>query len=471
MSKLSEVIIHGQLADVEKLLASGEKIDEIDVYGYTPLIETVIAGKYDIAEFLLKLGAKVDLPDLTRQTPLFWAANFNNHAMCKLFLEYGADPNGYSLSSQPVLAYPLLRGQSKVKNLLLDSGAKLSFAQDYTNTKLLAHRYELVGFADIVNTKGVLIEIEFEGFYLEFTLALIRDSIYRFKKNFAARPWRKVFRHIGKIYKALQLASKLYHYQHIMINYKEFEPEIDRLLKANFMLIPVAYAGHAITFIKYGNIFAKCDRGENSKVEGTAIIYQIQNQENLNKEFLKHLIYVSKPREFVDQKIQEVLGLKPIVRLPISPQITGNCSWANVEGSVAVMLFILLASEYGTVNKEQLLECQDIAMGFYTDWVNWEKDNSLNESIRSFYEADDPARRMSKATILAAVLFQGCHYNNDDELEKAEKILPILTRPEYKFILRNYIEINTKRNVSQAGKNLLHVLDMCGYSEGDFYDE
>ena len=66
-------------------------------------------------------------------------------------------------------------------------GADPEFALDYINTKLLGHRYELRGYADIVDQEGRFTELSYEGFILEFTLDVVRQSLADFKNNYAAR--------------------------------------------------------------------------------------------------------------------------------------------------------------------------------------------------------------------------------------------------------------------------------------------
>ncbi len=57
------------------------------------------------------------------------------------------------------------------------------------------------------------------------------------------------------------------------------------------MLLPVSYRSHAITFIRHGDLFAKCDRGVGKKNEVPINIFQIGNKRALNTEFLTDLLY------------------------------------------------------------------------------------------------------------------------------------------------------------------------------------
>src|SRR5206468_3297732 len=105
--------------------------------------ETAIIDNPKLTEILLNHGANANMQDVTGGTALQWAAENNNLALCKLLLEHGANPNAYNFSGQPVLVMPMLRRQTELRQLLLSGGANLAFAQDYINTKLLGHLFEL----------------------------------------------------------------------------------------------------------------------------------------------------------------------------------------------------------------------------------------------------------------------------------------------------------------------------------------
>ena len=63
------------------------------------------------------------------------------------------------------------------------------------------------------------------------------------------------------------------------------------VLGEELLILPVAYRGHAITFIRCGHFWAKCDRGENSLKEGSVNIYRMSNPHCIDADFLKHLLY------------------------------------------------------------------------------------------------------------------------------------------------------------------------------------
>ena len=128
-------------------------IDFLDEYGYTPLIQTAIVNNVEMAKLLVEHGVDVNMADLTGRAALHWAIDNENIELTTLLLENKADPNIYTIASQPVLVKPILRNNNELKFLLCRFDADATFANDYINTKLLGHRFELKGFVDIVDPK------------------------------------------------------------------------------------------------------------------------------------------------------------------------------------------------------------------------------------------------------------------------------------------------------------------------------
>lgn len=460
-TQLADAIIYNETEKVEALLKKGADVNELDPYGYTPLIEAAIANNLSMAQLLLQHRAKINGTDLLGSTALFWAAENNNIPLSKLLLANGADANAYTTYGQPVLVKPLMRRQHDLKELLYQHGASLTFAQDYIQTKLLGHRFELKGRNNILDHKGKFIEIDLEGFILEFTLAIILDSLSQFKNNFAARGMRDYFDDIQAIIDAFNVAGELIKYQQYMIDLNKYHERIDKIIEhSELLLIPMGYEGHAITFIKLGNLWAKCDRGENSKTEPAVSISRIRNPHAPNKDFIKFLLYKKHNRRFVNQEINKMLDLEPLTTLPLSSQITGNCSWANIEASIPTMFFMLLFNN--KKSSARISELSEKAMAFYFQWREWDKDRALHETIENFYFAS-PARKACIAALLAAVLFQTCRYDHDKDLPRINKILAIFSSfKEYTYILKSYLKIYTQEHKTNLGNNLVQILDIAG---------
>lgn len=459
MRTLADEIIYGSAQGVRQLLDAGEAINVIDEYGFTPLIESVIFNKLDVAKMLLDRGAYVNAPDASGQNGLHWAVDYKYRDMVKLLLDYKADPNAYNKACQPVLTFPLLRGQEDLKELLYQAGADLDFAQDFINTKLVGHRYELEGQTHVMDTNRKFILVDFEGFFLEFTLSIVCDSLQRYKNNFAAKHLRSYFNHIKQMLASYEVASELISYQHFEPVYQQHEARINELLDNNLLLIPVAYEGHAVTCIICDDLWIKVDRGWNAKIEGSVVVYRIKNRRQLTKDFIKQLIYKKQSRQFVNEGINQILDLQKIAEIPLPLQIIGNCSWANVEGSVAAMIFATSMHEFDIYDHNTLVQNIHHAMKFFNEWREWDKDRALEETIKSFYHAN-PERQATKAELLAMVLVYKCKYDNDRDLIRAEKIFRVLAEPACQFIIHKFIKVYIEDETTPYGENLIHLLDL-----------
>lgn len=455
---LSKKIIFNSAQELRHALSFGIEMNVVDEYGYTPLVQTAIVNSIDKALALLQAGAHVDFPDLTGRTALSWAASNANYELCELLLQYGAKPNSYTNVGQSVLVIPFLRRQKNINELLFKHGGSLNFALDFINAKILGHRFELEGRVDIVDAEGTFLETEVEGFYFEFSLDLVTHSLSDFANNFGGKHLRSYFPKLNMIIEALHKATELLRYQHYLIDVKEHQSVIDSLLDNEMLILPVAFSGHAITLIKFWDWLIRCDRGEFGKKNGTIIIYYMRNPHLITKSLVKELLYKRQYAESINEGLAQHLNLEIAWQLPLSPQIAGNCSWANVEAVVPALMFMLLLQESGGRDIE---EAQKNAFEFYNEWVEWDRSRALHFCLESFYEAS-PARKASKAALLAAILFQACKYDTEADRAKAGKILPILSLPEYDYILKSYVQVFSQDRNNIYLKNLREFMDDFG---------
>jgi hypothetical protein len=311
---LSAEILQGTLQGVEKRLAAGAPVNILDEYGYTPLIHAAVTNRYDVAALLLKNNAQTDLIDITGSTALHWAVDNNNIEMCKLLLQYGANPNAYSANGQPPLFYPLVRKNRELIDLLLKHGANFEFAKDFVESKLVGHRFELQGHSDVVTPEGLFLSMDLEGFYIELTLSIIRESLERFINSYVARRMNIHENELHQIINSFINASKLREFKHISKDIDTNKDVIVTLIKSDLLLLPVSYKGHAITFIKHGGFLGKCDRGVN-KMTDPIVIHTIGKPEKLNEDFYLHLLYDRHTEREMKVEIYQSLGFKPTCQI------------------------------------------------------------------------------------------------------------------------------------------------------------
>lgn len=448
-------IIQGVMPDWDAYLRAGEGLNDYDAYGYTPLMETAICRQPHIAEALLARGGiELEKKDAAGRTALHWAVDNQDNAIIEALLSRKANPNAYTNAGMPALVYPLLREQQDIKNILYRYGARVDFALDYIYAKLLGHRFELSGFVDVINAKGEFIELDYEGFVLEFTVALMGDSLRRFTGSYATKHLREHFPRIYHLMDGINIAEELLKMQHVPRLEATQRARLADLVCQPMLVLPVASAGHAIGFLKYRNLLAKVDRGENSLKEGSVNLYEITLPTVFDAQFLEKFIMKKQPRAFFHEAINALLGLKLVAKIDIPSQIVGNCSWANMQALLPAALVLQSLYERGDAS-------QTLAKALYESWQEWDKDRALDESIQRFYQAD-PARKASIAAMLAAVLFQACDYDNPAHRGRAEKILPILDNAEYRYILDSYLRVYCEQRLSYRGNNLLKILDDCG---------
>ena len=456
---LSDAIIEGNLSEVESHLKKGGTINYLDEYGFTPLIQAAIVKNNDIAVLLLKAGARVDIVDASGQTALHWAIDHDNNDLVQMLLKQGANPNSYTAHGQPALFYPILRGRKPLINMLIQHGADINFAKDYINAKLIGHRYELQGLCNIVNANGAFIEIDLEGFYLEFTIDIIRDSLIRFLNSYEAHRMRLPENEIQTIIQSFKNASYLREYKHYSKVAEQHRDNIQELIKMDLLLLPVSYRGHAITIVKHGDFLAKCDRGV-KKMTDPIVINTMGQQAPLNLEFYMSLLYKRQTDRFLKTDLYNILDLHPFVKLPITHQITGNCSWANVEASVPTMLFMLLYDKAKQESSKEKMVTQ--CMDFYKTWGQWDKDRSLEDWVLDFDKATF-TRQKSKCDLMGSILFQACNPQKQTDITRAKRILTYLMRPHFKFVLRSYCNVYLRGSrTPPEGRRFKALLDACG---------
>lgn len=454
MMSIATEIISGQMPHFESYIQQGVSLDDLDEYGFTPLIECAIARQLEIAKALVKAKVEIDKPDITGRTALHWAVYQDDFELTQFLLEQGANPNAYTNDGLAILVYPVLRRQDTVKHLLYQFGAKLDFALDFIHAKLLGHRYSLQGSLDVLNAKGGFIEVNYEGFILEFTVALVKDALYRFVSSFSTRHLREHFTYLYPVMDAFDTAAALLQLQNIRHLTEAHHAYLSQVLQEPMLILPAASRGHAIGFVRYKEWWAKIDRGEHAQKEGSVNIYKIRHPEALTVSFLEAFLFQRQPRKFFHEAINQILGLEPVAKLPIEPQTVGNCSWANIQALIPAAYFMqqLEQSESSSTSD---------AMFLYETWVTWDQDRALEEALHRFYHAN-ALRKASIAGMLAAVLFQACDASIPHDLERAEKILTVVGLAEYAYILNSYLEVYCVERLTERGNNLLKILDDCG---------
>ena len=458
MISLANAIIQEDVTAIKQLVHAGLDVNQLDEYGFRPIIEAAIIDNLSISKWLLHQGADPNQQDVVGGTALHWAADNNNVDLCQCLLQYKANPNAYNFAGQPVLVMPMLRRQKSLIKLLVNAGADQVFAQDYINTKMLGHIFELVGVTHIVDPRNHFVEIDFEGFFLEITLGLIANSLLQFQNHFAARQLRRYSALTQLIIQALQRASQLIKYQQYRVDIKKHQQAINDLLKEDLLVIPIGYEGHAIAFIRYHDIWVKCDRREDSRLYDNIMFYRMEYPDRLTHNFIKSLIYKKQTSQFINEELDRYLGLSPLTELKIEAQISGNCSWANIEATIPAIFFLILMQLNNRIDAHH----KTLALNYFQRWRDWNKERALNFCIQS-YERGDAIRKASHAEILAAILFQRCDKHHPQDQAVIESILTLLLNSPYQALLKNYLRVYYYESYTEQGKQFAELLKEHGY--------
>jgi hypothetical protein len=448
---ISEEIVQGHDFVAMELVKQGHDVNELDDYGFTPLIESVIFNKIKIADLLLEYGAIVDLEDYLGQTALFWSCDLDLFDFCKLMLEYNADPNHPNTSGQVPLVYPLLRENSKITDLLIRAGAVESVARDFIEMKVIGHRFELIGSTLIADAKGELIDVDYEGFILEFTTKMLSDSLTKFFHEHSNKILNEYKHELRMICNAILSSSNLMKLKP-KLDVTVDSQEIRKILSSDLVILPVSYEGHAITFVKYKNLLAKCDRGVHVK-EDTITIYHVENTMFLNHSFLKDLVFKNKSSDYIKTELPKILNLKKLITLPARQQVSGNCSWANMEAVIPASMFLLKA--YGKSNdRAYLTNLKNNVISLFNEWVEWDKNRSINELFENF-ENRPLERRIPIILCLCNILVQRTDPDVPSEFNRAKKICEFIQKTNFKGIL----SIAISKYLSKVGIKHLRKLD------------
>ena len=457
MKSLSDAIIAKDKVACEYFLRQGADVNALDEYGFTPLIETAIVNDQQLFDLVLSSGAQVNEQDLNGNTPLHWAVENANEYMIDQLLKHKANPNLYNKSGQSVLTIAFMRQQESLKKKLYKSGADLNFTKDFINTKLLGHRFELIGRVDIVDTEGMFVEINYEGFFLEFSIALIRNALSEFRQHFIAKSLLKYDKQLNQVVHALTTSAHLAQY----IQYQTQDSRRKSIIKtmlANDLLqiIPIAHNGHALTFIKYNEYLVISDRQQDIKLVNTLGVYRIEHPKAWNESLLYELIYVKKPRDYFEKRFFSLLSLKLKNKIIMRSQISGNCSWANVEASIPSALYLLMSKK--NASHPPVVGFSHPALSIFLKWQAWDKSRELQFCIDSF-KAASPAAKASKAALLAAILFQRLNAEVLEDVALAKRILPILETPGYEYVLESYKDVYCRYIPYRSGKNLMALIE------------
>jgi uncharacterized protein len=135
---LHEAAANGDVEEINKLIAAGEKVDLQDSKSRTPLFVAVFLKKYDAVGALLKAGANPNRLDTERYDVVTIAAAANDVEMLKILLAGGASAkNVTSRYDGTALIAAAHLGHAEIVKLLIAAKAPLNHVNNLGWTALM----------------------------------------------------------------------------------------------------------------------------------------------------------------------------------------------------------------------------------------------------------------------------------------------------------------------------------------------
>ena len=453
---LANAIIHQRAELVEQAISMGADVNALDEYGFTPLIEAAIVNDLAITKSLIEAGAKADGEDMVGSTALHWAVQNNNLDLARLLLKHGADANAFTQSSEMPYVKAILSDYKEMAALLLKNGADETFARDYINLKLLGHRYALRGYVDILTPRGTVTEVNLEGFVPEFSLGVILKSLREYTVSYAAKHNAEYFSEFSDICDMLNDALQLLLMKDYLGNpdHKQ-QQQIRAILSQNRLVLPITSEGHLLMLIRFDDLLVICDRRRDERVINGIRVFRMHNPAAFNYQLCNFLLYEKKEISYIYEQLPNILKLQLVSRIMIEPQMTGNCSWANAEATIPVLLQLLHHD-----NLPEVTDCDSLAIKLLRQWGEWDRKRALHFFTSSFDGAPD-GRRAMIASLALMIVFQRCNVKNQDDVQLALELAPIFMQPEFQYLIDSYTATYLQRVKTAAGENFQQIIDLC----------
>jgi hypothetical protein len=149
----------GDIAEIERLIAEGEKPNIQDANSRTPLIVAAFRRQHAAARALIRLGANVNALDAQRYDVLTIAAADNDPEMLRIALDGGADPAAItSPYNGTALIAAAHRGHVEVVRMLIAAKAPLDLVNSLGWSALLEAIVLGNGDANHVATVAALVK-------------------------------------------------------------------------------------------------------------------------------------------------------------------------------------------------------------------------------------------------------------------------------------------------------------------------
>ena len=121
---------------IKTLVQQGQRIDETNPSGNTPLLDALLKKDQDKAKVLIDLGASLSVLNADGWTPLQLAVYLSEQDCVKRMLGRNAEVNKQSTNGWTALHYAVRENNAPLVLLLLDAGARRDIADKWGRTPL-----------------------------------------------------------------------------------------------------------------------------------------------------------------------------------------------------------------------------------------------------------------------------------------------------------------------------------------------
>jgi len=135
-SQFYSAIEKGDIAEVEKLLAEGKKLNSVNWNLETPLMHSVKHNQIDMTKLLLKSKADVNFQFFRGKTALKIAVKNGDTGIVRVLLDGGADTELKNLLKRTVLMAAAKLDYTEIAEMLIDNGSDVN-AKDLKNITAL----------------------------------------------------------------------------------------------------------------------------------------------------------------------------------------------------------------------------------------------------------------------------------------------------------------------------------------------
>lgn len=360
---------------VKKLLAFGASLSFVSHKGWLPLARAAHSGDVRIVRLLLEHGASVTESTTYGWTALHHAAYAGNQKVVALLRNAYADDTATTSRDYTPLCLARISGNKGLYRALKGTNLRVyEYSRELRYRKVLGHMLGLSGVTALLNpnpTKQHIIT-SYEGWnFWEFWHIIAKRGSLFFKNN-------------PIVLQAIGLANNA---------------SLKTLLKAYQggkvpVIIKTGFNNHYVSAILWGPFFILCNRGPHSGSTSCevlplnparvtlSLIRELQELPQKSADYYRDYINAAFPsRHKQDNTPLAYLALC----ISIAWQLVGNCSWANAEAAIYVLLVLEACSAQGflqNLSREEISQICNQQKEVFERWQHFMLETVLTKYLK-----------------------------------------------------------------------------------------